>query len=40
MASVDLKSTSVSNYINEFLGEINKCFLNPDFDTYTVIAEL
>lgn len=39
MASVDLKSTSVSNYISEFLGEINKCFLNPDFDTYLALTQ-
>lgn len=38
MASVDLKSASVNSYIAEFLKEIDKSFLDPNFDSYDLLG--
>lgn len=37
MESIDLKSASVNGYIAEFLKEIDRSFLNPDFDSYDLL---
>ena len=39
MAEVDLKAESVNNYIVEFLQEIDKQFLDPNFSTYKYVCE-
>ena len=36
MPTLDIKTESINNYYAEFLKEIDKIFLNPEFNTYVM----